>query len=339
MTPFSGARLPPVPPGIVVRDARPADNDALVALERETPLRAGEEEIVFDRAPDFFAAHRLQPECRVVVGELDGRLAGVMAAALHAVRVGGEPKRVAYIHHARIHPSAQRRGVAGGMGSTLITWALERGAAAPCWLIGEGNAPSLAFAGRPETRWPLAAVFRDFEVAGAHRDVSTPVPPARWSEAVALVNSTHEREEWFWPLTVDALADRLARDGRYGPSNLRGLYHRGRLVAVAGLWNLGASLAIVRRNRVTGAVRRRTEAVALDWGYAPGHEDAFAELLRSLAARAREWGRDTLTICDPGSAPEAGLPSITWSLNLFTPGIPSPAADAVAGLFIDLAYL
>lgn len=337
MTPFPVVRLPPTPPGLTIRDALPEDNDALIALERETPLVAGDQELVFDRAPDFFAAHRLHADCHVVVGELDGRLVGVMAAAIHDVRVGGEPKRVAYIHHARIHPSAQRHGVAGGMGSTLIRWALERGAQAPYWLIGEGNAPSMAFAGRADTRWPTPAVFRDIDVVGAEAAPAPVVPPEQWEEAAALVNVTHGRCAWFWPLTADALASRLARDERYVPANLRGRYDRGRLVAVAGLWNLGSSLAVIRLDRRTGVSWRRTEAVVLDWGYAPGYEHAFAELLRSLAAQARAWGRDTLLLCDPGYAPDPGLPSATWSLNLFTPGI-EPPEDAVP-LLIDLAYL
>lgn len=337
MTPFPVHMLPPVPPWLCVRDARPEDNDALIALERETPLLAGPDELVFDRAPDALAAHRLHPDCRVVVGELDGRLVGVMAAAIHDVLIGGERKRVAYIHHARIHPSAQRRGVAGGMGATLIRWALERGAETPYWLIGEGNTPSMAFAGRPDTRWPLPAVFRDIDVSGVEGEPASVVPAEFWAAAAELVNATHGHCAWFWPLTAETLASRLARDRRYQPANLRGVFAGGRLVAVAGLWNLGSSLAVVRRDRATGRSRRVSEAVVLDWGYAPGYEKAFAELLRSLAADARAWGRDILTLCDPGYVPDPGLPSATWSLNLFTPGI-APPADAVP-LFIDLAYL
>ena len=43
---------------VAVRDARPADNDALVALAAASPM-AGDVTMCVDRAPDFFALARL----------------------------------------------------------------------------------------------------------------------------------------------------------------------------------------------------------------------------------------------------------------------------------------
>src|SRR3972149_1865787 len=144
----------PPPPGLAVRDAGPEDNEALIALELESPLRLGETLLSFDRSPDFFRRHRLQPEHHLVVGEMEGSLVGVTAAAVHDVRIQGHSHRLAYIHHGRVHPSVRRRGVGGALVVEGTRWARERGAEGPYWLIAPTNEVSIAFSGRIGGRWP-----------------------------------------------------------------------------------------------------------------------------------------------------------------------------------------
>src|SRR3990170_3950686 len=113
-------RPPAVPPGLTVREAHPEDNDALIALELESPLHLGQTTLTFDRSPDFFRRHHLQAEHRIVVGEMDGGLVGVTAAAVHDVAIQGKTHRLAYIHHGRVHPSVRRRAVASALVLALI---------------------------------------------------------------------------------------------------------------------------------------------------------------------------------------------------------------------------
>ncbi len=333
-------QFPPHPEGLTVRDATPEDNDALIRLELESPLVMGDIEIAFDRAPDFLARHRLHPGCRVVVGEMDGRLVGIVAGVIHRARIGGQSRLVQYIHQGRIHRSAQRRGVASALSLTLLKWGREQGAETPYWFIGENNAASMAFGGRGGGKWSVPVTFRDYQVADASATPASRVPPEQLSATVALINAAHEGQEFFEPFTAESFAARLSQDPQYGPDCLRGVIEDGRLVAVAGLWDEGALVTEVRLDRSTGEVRRSSVAAVLDWGWAPGREDAFAALLRSLAAEARALGRDALTMCEPapGALPDPGLPSRSWSLNIFTPAVYPPAAEDVKGIFVDLVY-
>lgn len=313
----------------------------------------GREEVTFDRAPDFFAQNRLQPQWRAAVGEMGGRIVGVVAAAIHAPLIQGQRRQLAYVHHGRIHPFAQRQGVGAALAGWLVQWAREQGAEGPYWLIAPSNERSMGFGGRIGGRWPLDVSIREYDLADTAGDAlgagegggtarSLRLPPERLSEVPALVNLTHRREEMFEPLTADLLNRRLSGDPqRYGVQRLYGVIDDWKLVAVAGLWDAGAAWESIRRDRTTGQVRRRRSAIVIDWGYAPGRRDAFAGLLRRLAAEARALSRDALTICEPSpqALPDIGLPSRVWTLALFTPTVPPPPREAIGGLYADMVYV
>lgn len=342
---MQGSRIPwppPTPAGLVVREARAEDNEALLRLELESPLVLGSERVVFDRSPDFFSRHRLQPEHHIVVAEMDGRIVGVAAAAIHSPMIHGRQHRLTYIHHARVHPDAQRHGVAGAFSAALIAWGRERGSEAPYWFIAPANERSIAFGGRGGGRWPVDAMFRNFDVSDADAPLAEPVDPSRLVEVAHLVNQAHDGEDLFEPLTASSLKKRLQCDpSQYGVGHLRGIVREGRLVAAAGLWDEGASMEEVRSDVSTGETTRSTGAAVLDWGWLPGEEESFRDLLRSLAAEARGLGRNTLLLCEPSpnALPDIGLTSQTWALSLFTPGIAPPPRDSIRGLFADLLYL
>src|SRR3990172_11312873 len=96
------------PPGLIIREATVEDNDSLIALELQSPLRIGDVEETYDRSPDFFACHRVLADYRVVLGEIAGRVAGVMVGMLHTPVIEGQPHRLVYIRPARVHPHFPR---------------------------------------------------------------------------------------------------------------------------------------------------------------------------------------------------------------------------------------
>ena len=133
----------------------------------------------------------------------------------------------------------------------------------------------------------------------------------------------------------------MGRDRQYGFGNLYGVFEGRSLVAVAGLWDKGATTEQIHVDRTTGVTARSRGAAVTDWGWAAGRRDAFAELLRRLAAEARALGRSTLTICEPspGALPDVGLPARRFTVSLFTPAMKPPAAESVRGLYVDMLYL
>ena len=104
-----------------IREATAADNEALLELERSSPLDLGEAEFTFDRSPDYFASLSLQEHARVMVAEEGGRLVGVCASAWHRAPLLGRPRALLYIHQGRVRSECQRRSI-----GSLLVWALGR---------------------------------------------------------------------------------------------------------------------------------------------------------------------------------------------------------------------
>jgi len=324
----------------MVREAAANDNDALIALELQSAVLIGDAEEFFDRSPDAFASHRLQGECRIVLGELDGALVGVMAGVIHAPVIQGQAHRLVYIQRARVDPAFHHRGVAWALSNDLFAWGRRHGAEGPYYLIAPENERSIAFGGRAGRRWPVDVTLLEVDVVEAQGGHPERLANDRLAEVVGLVNMAHAGEDFFEPLTLESLAARLSRDGQYGLSNLRGVFEDGALVAVAGLWDKGATVERIHVERATGVTARSRGAVVVDWGWAPGRKDAFIDLLRCLAAEARALARSTLTICEPapGALPDVGLPQRRSAAALFTPTIEPPPAESIRGLYVDLLY-
>ena len=336
------------PPGLTVREATAEDNDALISLELESPLLVGDVEETFDRSPDFFASHRVLPDHRIVLAEVAGRVAGAMVGVVHTPIIQGQPQRLVYIRQARVHPDFHSRRVAWLLANDLFAWARARGARGPYYLILPENRRSLAFVERGGGRWPVDVALLEFDVSKAPGRKAQRVPEKRLREAVSLINATHDGEDFFEPLALESLAARLGRDGGYGIDNLYGVFEGRSLVAVAGLWDKGATTEQIHVDRTTGVTARSRSAAVADWGWAPGRREAFAELLRCLAAEARRLGRSTLTICEPspglpaakaGALPDPGLPGHRVAVSLFTPALQPPPAGSIRGLYVDMLYV
>jgi hypothetical protein len=94
-----------------VRDATPADNDALVALAAACPME-GDIALRMDRAPDFFALNRLEGDVWQVGVAVDGddRVVGCVAAARRQVWLNGAEATTGYVGDLKVHPAARRSG-------------------------------------------------------------------------------------------------------------------------------------------------------------------------------------------------------------------------------------
>jgi GNAT superfamily N-acetyltransferase len=292
----------------------------------------------FDRRPDFFACHRVQPLHRLILAEADGRVVGVMAGVLQAPLIQGEARRLVYIQRARVDPDHQGKKVAWNLANDLFRWSHERGAEGPYYLILPGNERSISFGGRAGRRWPVEVRLVAYDVSAVGAETSQGLEACDLDEVVELVNKTHAGEDFFESLTPKSLQERLGRDPQYGIANLKCVREGGRVVAAAGFWDKGATTEAIHRDATSGKEERSRGVNVTDWGWTPGHEEAFAAVLRSLAAQARALGRDTLTVCEPspGRLPDIGLPSRTTEVSLFTPSFDPPPADAIKGLCVDL---
>jgi len=332
-----------------IREATAADNEALLELERCSPLDLGEAELVQDRSPDYFASLSLQEDARVMVAEEGGRLVGVCSAARHCVPLLGKQRAVLYIQKGRVRPEFQRRRI-----SSLLIWALmeswrtrRMAVDSAYWLISADNRTSLTAVQRSGVPpWPNEVHLVDVDTETGRR---TEVPavrlgPERAREVVALLNRTHAGKELFAPYTEERLRARLGRIPEYGWQNWWGIEGRaGRLVAVAGLLDLGRWWRMKRRLKASGEETTSSAAAIFDFGYADGCEQQMAELLCDLVEVAASWGRDHLSIClDPEDGLYPFLPTAARAsviLRFLAAGIPVPSADEMGRIYLDPAYL
>jgi GNAT superfamily N-acetyltransferase len=323
---------------VTVRTATPADNDAIIALELRSALVLGEAEEVFDRSPDAFACCRIQDGCRVIVGELEGRVIGILAGVMFRPALSGKQRSLVYIHRARVDPGYQGRGVGMALSTELFRWCAENGGEGPCYAIAPGNTPSLNFVEQGGGRWPRDLSLVEIDVSQAREAMADSLAEEFWPAVVELINATHVDEEFFEPLTVESLRARLTRDPAYAPENLRGVFEGAALVAAGGVIDKGRYTERIRIDRTTGEETRTRSAAVVDWGFASGHEDDFARLLAALATEARALGRKSMTVCEPRPAAiTPSMPHQRSAIALFTPSLGAPAS--VDGLYFDLLNL
>lgn len=95
-----------------IREAVPADNDALLSLEAASPQGTGIS-ILIDRE-DYFYRSRMHDGARVLLAVEDGRIVGVMAFAVKDVLLDGVPDRAAYFYDLR-GDAAYRRSMKRGL--------------------------------------------------------------------------------------------------------------------------------------------------------------------------------------------------------------------------------
>ena len=334
---------------LTVREATTADNETLLDLERSSPLDLGDVELTMDRSPNYFASLSLQEDARVMVAEEGGRLVGVCAAARHCVPLLGIPRSLLYIEKGRVRAEYRRRRV-----SSVLIWALveswsARGAPidSAYWLISADNTTSLTAVRRGGALpWPKAVHLVDLDTQSARR---TELPVVRLGrnraqEVVALLNRTHAGKELFAPYTEEGLKARLERSPDYGWQNWWGIEAGGgRLVAVAGLLDLGRWWRMARRVKASGEETTSSAAAVFDFGYAQGGEQRMVDLLHHLARTARSWGRDHLSIhLDPQEELYPFLPTaahVGADFRFFASGIAVPPAQEIGLFYLDPVYL
>lgn len=99
----------------LVRDARPSDNEGLIALAAACPM-VGELSLRIDRRPDFFALNRLEGDrWRLAVAERAGSLVGCVAFSERRAFVNGREMRTGYVGDLKVHPEHRDTKVADAL--------------------------------------------------------------------------------------------------------------------------------------------------------------------------------------------------------------------------------
>jgi len=285
-----------------IREATPADNDALINLELRSALDLGDRTVVFDRSPNFFAHQEMQEHGRVLVAEDEGEIVAVVAGAWRDVMIDGRRRRLLYVHQGRTLPDHRREHVATDLVIRSFLLAKEEGVETPYWLISPDNDTSLAFNRQVQVEaWPIEGRIDGFDVSArrpATREVGT-LGSDDLPRVLELLNATHAGREMFLPYTAESLQRRFRQSPSYSLRHWRGYRSRQGLVAVAGMWDFGQSLKISERSKSGDSVHVSVPAFVLDYGYVEGAEEAMVEVFFALMETAAQAGRNELWIALP----------------------------------------
>lgn len=358
--------------GFALRDATEADNAALLALTRATPMVA-DISLGIEREPDFFALSRMRGAFHGVVAVADGEIVGCATSARRpAFLAGGEVGEIGVIADLKVAPAWRRRGVA----SALLDALGAREASSPALFLGATAAGNTAvdatadhlvdpFGLRPladvTSRQLLPVLPAGAPPPGVTLRAATEADRAPLTD---LLHAFHRRYVLAPPFTDGAFDALLARSPDLALTDYRLAEREGRIVAACAAWDPHSA----KRTRVVGMPwKLRLVAAAsrvlpvpglpapgglLKFRYlrhpchALGEEDALRALIRSALADARRAGDHFLLFTTADGDPLASLvarwPATTYRYRLVA-GVSGPAArpalDALAGLFYDDAAL
>ena len=322
-----------IPEDIVIRQANDGDARALNDLEVRAPMTLGQDTtLVYDRGHDFLAFSRLMEENVSFVAERNGDLLGIACGAAHDVRIGGQRYRVMLLHHLRVPVEHRKLGVFSTLNGYVFGHYGGRTDAAYGYTALD-NAEAMRIGGPGTWDTGVFRVVIDTAAVTAEGAPARVATPHDAEEIVDVLNRCHDHEEAFLPYTVATLTERMNRaPDLYGWGQLR--IGDG---AVLGVWPAGLGVTATTGGVVTRSVR----AVALDHGFAPGHEGAFASLLGATCRELRGLGHTEVTFvlseASPGYEVIAPL-AVRLDPFAFRMAVPEPPGTIERGVYVDPVY-
>jgi GNAT superfamily N-acetyltransferase len=337
-------------PNLTIRQAGETDGAALIALEQRTPVIVGDEQIRFDRSPDYFADSRFHEISRCCLAECGGLAVGACTGVFLRGFLLGREYRAVLMHHLRVDPQYQRYGI----GVALVAWLQNYWAArtdSPDWIytyIDSQNDASLAFSHASSRQalavWPLNAWNQELSVERSTVDADDArLTLEEFDDAMRLVNLTHQEYQMFSPYSREGLHERLSRNPSYTFADWLGLRSAGRLVAVAGVYDRGAHLAVEVSRRDGSSYTRKRPLAVIDYGFASGYETAMVDLLDVIRGLRRTRERGYVQISVPEESPLfASVMSCSaryWRFDVLG-RLPAPdRGERVRSFFADPLYL
>jgi len=345
------ATQPALSGSIEIREATAADNPALRALTKLTPMD-GTISLRIDRDPDFFALPRARGNSVIFTARCEGQLIGCISASVHMAYIDGRPEKIAHINDLKVHPQFSGRRLAVELMSTMEKWLRGQEIDIALSLVADGNRRVMVLAeGRHGT--PKNTELGNFLV-----DQLLPTPwLGRSARRFAVQAGPEDLAE------VDELLERSNRERNFSPVIATGaesrnsLFHKtliardgGKVIAtitVEDTQNLRqnvlislppsyrAALAALRILALPVAklkVPRLGEPLAILYARriacAEGHEAALRGLLEAARVEAFQRNYSFVSVGlhdrDPLRLIVAGVPRLTFTSHLLAASLLSP---------------
>lgn len=224
-----------------IREATPADNEALQAIQAQCPM--GATLIVSTvNTPDFFGRAKAYAWYRVYVAEEEGAIIGSAACAIREGMINGRSHRIGYEFQYFTAPVARHRGVARALHNHMERIMDEEGVSLSYLIVIEGNTPAMRlFEGLGFTRqctFTMAGliVYREMETLPI-RGNARPAELADLAQVASLRDETWRNVQLYEPMNSRDLAAFIERTPAYTLENLAVIAEGDEVLAAAGYWD------------------------------------------------------------------------------------------------------
>jgi predicted N-acetyltransferase YhbS len=190
---------------IEIRMAVAADNEALLALTRATPM-GGTIALRIDREPDFFALLRARGDVVVYVATRQGSVIGCLSAAIHNSYVNGAIEKIAHVGDLKVHPPYRRGRVTSRLIATLRAHLQCEGVDICCSLVADGNKSMMKMV---EGKHRIA---KQVDMGRFYVEELIPIPFRRGSREF-VVESAYEQDA----PAIAAILERTNREKNFAP--------------------------------------------------------------------------------------------------------------------------
>ncbi|MFC1889348.1 GNAT family N-acetyltransferase [Thermodesulfobacteriota bacterium] len=236
-----------------VREARPEDNEALIALTNASPIRIGFGLMNIERGNDYFALNRARGDVHVFVAEQEGEIVGASAVTLREAVVGGAVKKVFYGGDLKVNPKVRKRKLGTKLSIAVFDRARELKADFMIGIVSQRNLPSMNLI-TSHYGWEPARICgrvityslrlqRRLKVE--RRYESGPPRPEEIPDLVKLHNEHYKHFNFHPRFTPESFTDMLERTPGYSLDDFLVARVDGKPVAMAGLWDIAQCKQVV----------------------------------------------------------------------------------------------
>jgi GNAT superfamily N-acetyltransferase len=246
---------------MVIREAKPDDNEALQELQAKCPQ--GTSVLVsIVNMPDFFARAKTYESHRVFVACADTGIIGSAAVGIREAIVNGETQRVGYEFQFFTSPDHQRKGVGRVLHRHIEDYLVRQKVVLSYLFVMEGNiAPQRLFECEGfrlhrTVAMPIILVYKKMDVSSKAK--IRPITSRDLGTVARLMNETWKGYDFYEPKSAEGLAQFIDRTPAYTLDQLMVLENEGEILACLGFWDWSRIARITVR-----AVGRQLKIVGL----------------------------------------------------------------------------
>jgi GNAT superfamily N-acetyltransferase len=225
---------------IKIREADEADNDALLGLQKKSPMGVSLI-LAVDSSPDYFARSRPYDNWKVFVATENQRIVGSAACAIKELLVQGKPVKTAFEYGFMIDPQERRKGIATQLQKHIENFAHHQDAELLHLFILKENLPSMklfqkmGFECVKDCLTLSTMVYKEENVQNETNIKN--VGSVNIEDVVSMINEAYYDYEFYSPFDKASFQQYTERLPHYKQEDILVFQRRKDVIACLGFWN------------------------------------------------------------------------------------------------------